>query len=363
MDSICRRTFSETRRSSQRWRATTRTPKRSVSANMAPSNFQNRCSSIRVERQLGGVGHTERSLSIDHALIRTSIDQRSSPLQLVFVGPGAVDLLYVSRLFALCPWLLKNKHVLLSWQRAVIFKTLRRVDVPSGRRHTADTQWWPQRPPASSTVAIVRSLLQQKDDRSKFTLMKQYQNMKLSQQAFLHVVPEDLSVLSRAAPKTLKHKRTSQNTKQEVKKYKQTVNKTTIATSVTRGPRTEREGQGLWADSRPWGSDSRFPSGSSSSKATPWTHWCWFWFWTCSPAESQQVPDHMLVWTKDDFNASKTWKNKINFLSVKIKKPMISSHHSWKNNLKVINRGSDNQQHSSSRRTWFSPFIVHWFCM
>lgn len=307
MDSIWRRTFSETRRSSQRWRATTRTPKRSVSANMAPSNFQNRCSSIRVERQLGGVGHADRSLSIDHALIRASNDQRSSPLQLVFVGPGAVDLLYVSRSSALCPWLLKNKRAVVMTTGSCFQNTVR-VNVPSGRRHTADTRWWPRRPPASSTVAIVCSLLQQKDYRSKVTLMKQYQNMKVSQQAFLHVVPEGLSVLSRAAPKTLKHKRTSQNTKQEVNKYKQTVNKTTITTSVTRGPRTEHEGRGLWADSRPRGSDSRFPSGSSSSRATLWTHWCWF--WTCSPAESQPVPDHMPVWTKDDINASKTWKIK-----------------------------------------------------
>lgn len=52
MDSIWRRTFSEARRSSRRWRMTTRTAKRVVRANMAASNFQNRCSSMRTERQL-----------------------------------------------------------------------------------------------------------------------------------------------------------------------------------------------------------------------------------------------------------------------------------------------------------------------
>lgn len=52
MDSIWRRTFSEARRSSQRWRMTTRMPKRAVRANMAASNFQKRCSSITAERQL-----------------------------------------------------------------------------------------------------------------------------------------------------------------------------------------------------------------------------------------------------------------------------------------------------------------------
>lgn len=52
MDSICLRTFSEARRSSQRWRTTTRTAKTTVIANMTASNFQKRCSSITAERQL-----------------------------------------------------------------------------------------------------------------------------------------------------------------------------------------------------------------------------------------------------------------------------------------------------------------------
>lgn len=52
MDSICRRTFSDAKRSSERCLATTRRAKRTVRPNMAPSNFQKRCSSIRLERQL-----------------------------------------------------------------------------------------------------------------------------------------------------------------------------------------------------------------------------------------------------------------------------------------------------------------------
>lgn len=52
MDSVCCRTFSRAFLSSCRWRTMTRQAKTKATPTTAPSNFQNKCCSIRAERQL-----------------------------------------------------------------------------------------------------------------------------------------------------------------------------------------------------------------------------------------------------------------------------------------------------------------------
>lgn len=99
----------------------------------------------------------------------------------------------------------------------------------------------------------------------------QHQNHELTNLGlvFPTASPAGFSVLSRAAPNTLKHSRTWQRTfKQTTASKQRSVRVPDWLTWGRRGPRTERGGRGLAADSRPQGSDSRSPSSSSSSRTT-----------------------------------------------------------------------------------------------
>lgn len=211
MDSIWRRTFSEARRSSQRWRTTTRMPKRAVRANMAASNFQKRCSSITVERQLGG-DMVERgglsvlikhwfylnviinfiSLSSVHCnwceiVYREKVSLCWTTDWSIFPHRGSLtaslshllwssllDLVQLTRstypvgLHADHVLWNTKQHMLLSWQPSAVYKSLSVIGhVQSGRQYTADTLWSPRTPPVSSRGRLLLSLLLQGEKKKK----------------------------------------------------------------------------------------------------------------------------------------------------------------------------------------------------
>lgn len=103
---------------------------------------------------------------------RWKINQRStapSPLDPVFIGPGAVDPFHISCRSTCQPWPLKHAKMGHWWHisQQRLLSGHWGGHVPTGTRHTADTRWWPQMPPATSRAVMVCSQLQQEDSRSK----------------------------------------------------------------------------------------------------------------------------------------------------------------------------------------------------
>lgn len=208
---------------------------------------------------------------------RRKINQRStapSPLDPVFIGPGAVDPLHISRRSTCQPWPLKHaKGDIGDTSASRCFYRVTEVGTYRLERVTLQTLGGDHKcllPPAGWWRCVLCCNRKTAGQRSDMT---ESINMQNSPKGFAAVLFKSyLKACQCSAERLQKLWNHQNNTPLRIntgRKQTQTVINIITTTSVTQDPRRERGGWGHEADSRPLGSDSRSPSGLTKDCRNP----------------------------------------------------------------------------------------------